>query len=43
MLTESRIDQGFRACLIEDTPKKLDNQITKQEELKSKLAEKNGT
>lgn len=42
MLTESRIDQGFRDCLIEDTPKKLDNQITKQEQLKSALSEKNG-
>lgn len=30
VLTENRIDQGFRDCLIEESAKKLDNQIDRK-------------
>lgn len=37
MLTPSRVDQGFRSCLIEPTGRKMLTEITKQEELSKSL------
>lgn len=37
MLTPSRVDQGFRACLIEPTGRKMKAEIVKQEELSKSL------
>jgi len=37
ILSPTKIDQGFRDCIIEETGKKMDNQIAKQEEISSAL------